>query len=139
MPAFVLDASMTLAWCFEDEATDFTDDLLEQLRAGGEALTSSIWPLEVANVIRLSERRNRISRDEGDALLRFVHGLPVEIMVPTTADIYGAIADLARDETLTVYDAAYLYLAETEALPLATLDRPLQQAARRRGVPLLEP
>jgi predicted nucleic acid-binding protein len=38
---------------------------------------------------------------------------------------------------LTVYDAAYLELALREALPLATLDAVLADAARAEGVPLV--
>lgn len=139
MPAFLLDASMTLAWCFADESSAYTHDLLNQLRSGEPALTSPIWPLEVANVIRTSERRNRISESEGDRLLAFVRGLPVEIIIPSRREIYGVISVLARAEQLSVYDASYLYLAEMASLPLATLDKPLQRAARRRGVEVLAP
>jgi predicted nucleic acid-binding protein len=40
---------------------------------------------------------------------------------------------LARTETLTTYDAAYLELAVRRGLPLATKDRELGAAARRVG------
>ena len=43
---------------------------------------------------------------------------------------------LARQRNLTVYDAAYLELAIREALPLATLDRALENAAIAEGVAL---
>jgi predicted nucleic acid-binding protein len=43
------------------------------------------------------------------------------------ADLYG----------LTVYDAAYLELAQRRRLPLATLDAALARAARAAGVELL--
>ncbi|MGO9269985.1 MAG: type II toxin-antitoxin system VapC family toxin [Terriglobia bacterium] len=38
---------------------------------------------------------------------------------------------------LTVYDAAYLELAQRTGLPLATLDGDLQKAARAEGVALV--
>ncbi|MBN8925690.1 MAG: type II toxin-antitoxin system VapC family toxin [Rhodospirillales bacterium] len=44
---------------------------------------------------------------------------------------------LARQHRLTVYDAAYLELAQREGLTLATLDTALRQAASAVGVPLL--
>ncbi|HJW78510.1 MAG TPA: type II toxin-antitoxin system VapC family toxin [Beijerinckiaceae bacterium] len=44
---------------------------------------------------------------------------------------------LARRHRLTVYDAAYLELAQREGVPLATLDGPLAAAARADGVPVL--
>lgn len=43
---FVADASITLSWCFEDEATPWTDSLLDRLRNGDQILsntTISIW------------------------------------------------------------------------------------------------
>jgi predicted nucleic acid-binding protein len=43
---------------------------------------------------------------------------------------------LVRARKLTIYDAAYLELARREALPLATLDRDLEQAAIAEGVAL---
>lgn len=43
---------------------------------------------------------------------------------------------LARARKLTVYGAAYLELAKREALPLATLDRDLDNAALAEGVAL---
>jgi predicted nucleic acid-binding protein len=48
----------------------------------------------------------------------------------------GDILSLARDQNLSVYDAAYLELSIREALPLATRDRILAAAAKRCGVPL---
>jgi hypothetical protein len=38
MPGFVADASATLPWRFEDEATPATEALLERLRAGKPAV-----------------------------------------------------------------------------------------------------
>jgi predicted nucleic acid-binding protein len=45
--------------------------------------------------------------------------------------------DLSRRHRLTFYDAAYLELAQREAIPLATLDKELVTAARAEGVPLV--
>jgi predicted nucleic acid-binding protein len=44
---------------------------------------------------------------------------------------------LARKHRLSVYDAAYLALAKTEGLPLATLDRALEAAARAEGIEIV--
>ena len=44
---------------------------------------------------------------------------------------------LARRHRLTVYDAAYLELAQREGVPLATLDGHLAAAATAEGVPVL--
>ena len=43
----MLDASIALTWCFEDEATPATRDLLRRLIAE-TASVPSIWPIEIA-------------------------------------------------------------------------------------------
>lgn len=57
---FVLDASIALAWCFADEATDQTTQLLERLELE-TALVPAIWPLEISNILLSAQRRKRIS------------------------------------------------------------------------------
>jgi len=47
--------------------------------------------------------------------------------------------NLARQHSLTEYDAAYLELAFRAGLPLATLDAPLEAAARAIGVATYQP
>jgi predicted nucleic acid-binding protein len=47
------------------------------------------------------------------------------------------VLTLARRYGLTVYDASYLELAERHAVPLATLDAALAQAAQRENIPLI--
>jgi hypothetical protein len=47
---FVLDASIALAWCFEDEVTASTRDVLARL-ATESAAVPTIWPLEMANAL----------------------------------------------------------------------------------------
>ena len=44
---------------------------------------------------------------------------------------------LAREYSLSAYDAAYLELALRKGLRLATLDQNLQSAARKAGVRIL--
>ncbi|OGS52411.1 MAG: hypothetical protein A3J40_11370 [Erythrobacter sp. RIFCSPHIGHO2_12_FULL_63_10] len=63
--------------------------------------------------------------------------LPVAIDEETDARAWGATLDLARAEDLTLYDAAYLELAERRGWSLATCDAALTKAARRRGVEIV--
>jgi hypothetical protein len=39
---FVLDCSVTMAWCFLDEKNEYVDTVLDSLREG-EALVPSLW------------------------------------------------------------------------------------------------
>jgi hypothetical protein len=54
---FVLDDSVTVAWCFEDEATAFTAGVLDLISAGARALAPAIWAFEIANALLVAERR----------------------------------------------------------------------------------
>jgi predicted nucleic acid-binding protein len=134
---FVLDASVALSWCFEDESSDFADGILDLLRSGSEAITPAIWPLEVANALVMAESRKRISEAKVMSHLSDIRHLPVLIESTDLARAFDQILPVARQRHLTEYDAAYLELALRRALPLATLDNYLRRAARMAGVPLV--
>jgi predicted nucleic acid-binding protein len=131
---FVIDTSVTMAWCFEDEATAATDSVLDRFRDDAAAVPS-IWPLEVANVLLAAERRRRLTEAQASRFLDLVRQLPIEIDDAPT-DLAGVVAAGRRHE-LSSYDASYLVLAERLGAPLATLDRRLAEAAGRAGVQLL--
>ena len=131
---FVLDASVALAWCFEDEATSHTDGVLERL-AKDSAVTPSLWELEVVNVLLLAERRGRISESQTARFVALLTQLPIH--VDSAGPDLGAVLAAGRHHGLTAYDAAYLVLAEREGIPLATVDGKLRAAAKAAGVSLL--
>ncbi|HET7036781.1 MAG TPA: type II toxin-antitoxin system VapC family toxin [Thermomicrobiaceae bacterium] len=133
---FVLDASLALTWCFEDETTEASERVLDRLRAD-RAIVPSIWPLEVANSLALAERRQRITRARADQEIRRLLILPIEVAMIDTATAWHAVLPLARDHGLTAYDASYLELALRSGLALATLDRRLIAAAAQLGIPLV--
>jgi hypothetical protein len=60
MNAFVLDGSVTMVWGFEDEADEYAESILDKMPEF-QAHVPSLWPLEVANVLLVGERRRRIS------------------------------------------------------------------------------
>jgi predicted nucleic acid-binding protein len=134
---FVLDASVAVAWCFEDETTKFTEGALDLISAGAEALVPSIWPLEISNALLIAERRKRIALAKVTALLFRIAGLPISVRPTDSKQAFEQILPMARQQGLSQYDAAYLELAVREGLPLATLDRELQRAAKATGVELL--
>jgi predicted nucleic acid-binding protein len=67
------------------------------------------------------------------AFVRDLALLPIRLEPPGEGT---SLMTLAGERKLTVYDAADLELARREALPLATLDRDLEQAALAEGVAL---
>lgn len=134
---FVLDASVAVAWCFEDEATKFTENVLDLLSGGAEAVVPAIWPVEVANALLNAERRKRILLAQVTALLQRIAGLPIAVLAIDAPRAFEHILPVARQQSLSGNDAAYLELALRQGLPLATLDEQLRRAAKTTGVVLL--
>ncbi len=134
--SFVLDNSVALAWCFEDEQTPAISALLDRLVETG-ASAPMLWPLEALNGLLVAERRRRIDATARAAYAAFLSELPVRIDSQTVDQVWGATAVLAAQFGLTVYDAAYLELAQRRQLPLATLDKQLRVAAGAISIRLL--
>ncbi|MEG3147465.1 type II toxin-antitoxin system VapC family toxin [Sphingomonas sp. RT2P30] len=134
--AIVIDASMAIAWLFEDERSDAARDVLRKIVDHG-AMAPSLWRLEVANVLRNAVRRKRCDEDFVDRSLARLDLLPIAIDDETDRHAWGETQALARELGLTSYDAAYLELALRKGLPLATCDAELAAAARQRSVDVL--
>jgi predicted nucleic acid-binding protein len=132
---FVIDASITLALCFEDEGGPAAERVLERLEREA-AVAPAHWPLEIANALRTAERRGRLQAVDLPRLRGLLAGLPVEIVPIELATAAGDILETARTFDLSVYDAAYLALAAFRGLPLATNDEQLRGACGRAGVEL---
>jgi len=130
---FVLDASVAVSWFFEDEAGAYTDAVMESLD-GATAVVPSLWPLEVANVLLVGERRGRCTEADVIRFIELLQQLPIAVDDETPRRALAGAFQLAREYGLTSYDAAYLELAMRFGLPLATLDRKLREAAFRAGV-----
>lgn len=131
--SFVLDASITLAWCFADEATKHTTALLEKLETES-AFVPELWSLEVGNILIAAERKKRISYAKMTEFLTLIENLDIQVDAETAARAFREIISLAHSEHLTTYDAAYLELAMRLGLPLATKDAALQKAAKHLGI-----
>ena len=56
---WVIDASVTMPWFFADEATPFTEGLLDSLGTQ-ELWAPTLWVLECTNVLQSAQRRRRI-------------------------------------------------------------------------------
>jgi predicted nucleic acid-binding protein len=129
----VIDASIALSWCFEDEATAETDRLFELVRDEG-AVVPGLWHLELGNVLLQAEKRKRLSAEDVAARLRLICVLPITTDPETSVKAWQDTLSIARVEGLTIYDAAYLELAVRHGAPLLTKDEQLARAARRRGI-----
>ena len=136
--AFVIDASATLPWRFADEATPWTEALLDRVEAGEEVLVPAHWPLEVVNSLLVAERKGRVTDAQVSEFLEDLAALPIRVLPAAAAAQLRAIRSLAEQYRMTAYDAAYLELVQRAGLPLATLDGDLRRAAAAAGATLVE-
>lgn len=136
MSRLVVDCSVTMGWCFEDEQDAYSEVILEGLGPSG-AVVPSVWAFEVANTLLVGERRRRLDKLDASKILAFLGSLPITIDEGSTRRALTSILALAREQNLSAYDAAYLELAMQEGLPLATRDLALKKAAASLGVPVV--
>ena len=115
-----------------------TEALLERLRPGEPGVVPARWPTEVMNGLVMALRRDRIDLERVARFARDLAALPIRIEPPHGPAVWDAVIRVATKHQLTVYDAAYLELAERTRLPLATLDGDLRTAALAASVVLLE-
>ena len=133
--AFVLDASIAACWAFQDEDHPDARLAFHQMRSE-EAVVPCLWWFEVRNTLVVNERRRRIAESDTAAFLLSLSRLRIRV---DRAPNEGEVLRLARTHRLSVYDAAYLELAQREGLPLSTLNADLRKAAAAEGVAISAP
>jgi predicted nucleic acid-binding protein len=131
---FVLDASIAASWFLEEGHDNQVSLAWGRLRAES-AIVPSIWWYEIRNALLIAERKKRIAPDDADRAWRQLPRMRIDI--DFTPDD-RAILKLARDHSLTVYDAAYVELAGRAGCPLATLDDDMAKAAKAEHIPLID-
>jgi predicted nucleic acid-binding protein len=134
--SLVIDASATLPWYFQDEASPESELIFDRVASAG-AIVPAHWKLEVANGFQTALRRRRINAEYRDESLTDLASLPIDIDPETNARAWLDTLQMAGRFGLTPYDAAYLELALRRHLPLATLDKDLRRAASDAGVGLI--
>jgi predicted nucleic acid-binding protein len=132
MASLILDCSVTISWFMSDEISSISSDILDDVGKNG-AIVPTIWQLEVANVLLMSQRNKRITREQRNIALYALNELPINIDQSTSKHAWKETAELAERYSLSLYDACYLELALRSSLPLATFDNKLKQAARSAG------
>ena len=131
---WVIDASVTMPWFFPDEATAFTEGLLDAL--GAQPLWApALWVLECTNVLQSAQRRRRIDADRRAQIAGELGELPVRVDHEPLD--FVALDRLAATHRLSAYDAAYLELALRRSLTLVSLDARLIAAAKGLGHPVI--
>lgn len=131
--AFVVDASIALAWHFTDEASELAEALAKRA-VKEQIVVPGHWWLEVANAVVIGERKRRAVPSQADELVARLAIMTIEVDDGAGSLVFSSVLPLARKHNLTIYDAIYLELAMRRGLLLATLDRDLATAARARDV-----
>jgi len=137
--SFVLDNSITMRWCFEDNSP-YAEQVLDQMLAGEQAPVPVLWLYEVISVMAAAELTGILSHQRAQDFFDDLRALEIEIDPQTEKEyLFHDAHSLALKHRLTGYDAAYLELALRKQIPMASLDGPLNKAAAAAGVVLLKP
>jgi predicted nucleic acid-binding protein len=131
--AFVLDCSITAVWALADEESALANLTAERLKQE-IAIVPSVWWYEIRNLLVVNERRKRLTKDDSAVFLEFLSAYPIQI---EPIEDEGSIFSFACQFGLSFYDAAYLATAHRHRIPIATLDKALETAARAAGIALL--
>lgn len=135
--SLVIDASVTLVWCFEDEESEYADRVLGRAVVD-DVFVPPVWAVEVGNGLVSGQRRGRVEESEFPYLLELLSGLGARVLELSLDEVLGEVAALSLTHNLSAYDASYLHVALRESLPLATLDRRLRAAAEAVGCELFD-
>lgn len=125
-----VDCSVMMALCFDDEASERADRVLDHL-GSGQAIVPAIWWFEIRNILLVNERRGRITPDRSAEFLAIVNKLPFTI---DRDPVESVVLEMARQHELSIYDAAYLEMAKRRNCILCTLDHKLERAAASAGL-----
>ncbi len=133
---FVLDCSIAISWCFEDEANQEMDRILDLVKNNG-AWVPNLWHLEILNVLIQASKRGRIPPASIVPRIHLLSKLPIKTDSETFIRAFTDTMYLAQTTQLTSYDTAYLELARRKGVSLATKDRAMVKAAKMLDIPIL--
>jgi predicted nucleic acid-binding protein len=112
--------------------------MLDAIAEGALLEVPALWPLEVANALTVLVRRRKLTEEERQTALGWLRVLPVRVDHEMSSLAFSRLSELATAHHLSVYDAAYLELAQRRKLVLSSTDGPLRKAATQCGVRVWE-
>lgn len=120
----VVDASYVLAFLLPEKNSASLDRIWNAFRDGTIQLTSSpLFPFEVLNGLRSAVIQKRIPKDVGTVLMKNF----LRLAIPLSPVPYDALYTLSLKNSMTVYDASYLWIAQSKQIPLLTFDKTLSR------------
>lgn len=122
---FVVDASVALKWIWDEEGSDGARSYARRAATGEVGLSApALFWYELANALRYgSARPSDSAHDAWDVL----HAIPINT-IDFQPEAFPLIAGLAAEQSITVYDASYVFLARSLSVPFITADERLVDA-----------
>jgi predicted nucleic acid-binding protein len=93
---FVLDCSVAISWILPDEYSDYAEKILIFLEKK-QAVVPSIWYLEIANVLLVSERRGRMTQAQTQQALSLLESLDIVMDKETEKKAFNVTLDWSLD------------------------------------------
>ena len=134
----VLDNSILVSLVVSDEDPTYSEQVLKSVKSGGRLIAPNLCMCEFGNAMLSCVRRKRMTMGQAWKAFERLEELPIEFGAGISFHELTAIHALADASGLSFYDAVYLMLALAKNARLATLDRPLQAAAKKQGVEIFE-
>jgi len=132
MSNWVIDCSLALSWCLPDETSATADRFFTSHQSAALLVPGLFW-YETANALTMALRRKRLNKNQASRLSHLFQTLPVTTR-PSSPLTLTRLLPLTATHNLTAYDAAYLDLAITQKVGLATTDKHLTKAAQKSGI-----
>jgi predicted nucleic acid-binding protein len=135
LPAFVIDASIILAWYDPRKTNVYADTVLARLDRC-IAITPPLCRIEVNNLLHQLEKHGILSSEDVEKATSSISAMPILTDDEPFGFSMPAVLSLARRHDLTVYDACYLALAVKHKIPLASVNQTLIDSANAEGLAL---
>jgi len=125
---FVIDASVILKWFTQDKESDLEKSMKireDYRKRKIDLLAPELLIFETTNVLRYKESLN------DELILKAIASIyAMDILMPVNLQIMEKALKLARKYGITVYDSAYLSLAQFSGCYLITGDKKLFQKVK---------
>lgn len=138
MDSIVLDASIALGLCFEDQIDATVLQTIDALRTMQGVVTPQ-WHTEVAEALLAAERKKRILPADREHFLNLLRALQLEVDHEVDNDTWGIGFALAGEHGIRIQDAQTLLLALRRKSILATCKPEVLRAAKKMGIQLVIP
>jgi predicted nucleic acid-binding protein len=137
-PKLVLDTAIPLTWALPVRRVGYAENVMFLLPRTAVAV-SGLWVTDVVTVLRSAESDGALPSSHADFFLKWISGFTIRVDSRLPEHVWNEVLSLSRRLGISISDAAHLELAQRLALPLATIDPVLLQAANAAGIPLFTP